>query len=468
MSDFSALNTALSGLLAHQKALQTAGHNVSNAATPGYSRQRVDLKSIGGSVIPAVWAKTDGVGRGVEVTGLVRIRDEFLESRMLRETATNSHLNSLGSVMDRIELIFPEPSDNGLAHQLAELWNSFDDVANQPGSMSTRIALLERMTTVTNELNRGSAELSNLHTSIVDKADVLLAEVNATAARVADLNSAVRNATNAGLSPHDLADQRDVLIERLGELVGATTRPGEDGTMNVYLGGTALVRGDRAESLTLEVSEDANALGLKDVSVRWAKDNYAASVDSGEVAGLIEGANRAIPTHLSNLNNVAEALATQVNALHTSGFDLAGVAGIDVFTSTTGPITAASIELNPDLAGNPELVAASGDATAQLDSSVAQSLAAIGEASDRPDLVYNELIGALGVETQALQRRQTIQGEVVRQVDDAREGVRGVNIDEEMVAMVQSQHAYAASARLMTAIDEMLQTLITRTGIVGR
>src|SRR5690606_19539724 len=127
----------------------------------------------------------------------------------------------------------------------------------------------------------------------------------------------------------------------------------------------ALVRGDRAESLKLEVSDDPNALGLKDISVRWAKDGYAASVDSGEVAGLVDGANRAIPKYLSNLNDVALSLATQVNALHTAGFDLAGVAGIDVFTSTSGPITAASIELNPALAGHPELIAASGDPTAQ-------------------------------------------------------------------------------------------------------
>src|SRR5690606_20561585 len=132
-----------------------------------------------------------------------------------------------------------------------------------------------------------------------------------------------------------------------------------------------------------------------------------------------------------------------------------------------GPGTALRIRLNVDVAADPRMVAASGigdalDPTGSLGASLAQQRAASGGATDRPDLVYNELIGALGVENQALQRRQGIQTEVIRQVDDAREGVRGVNIDEEMVAMVQSQHAYAASARLMTAIDEMLQTLITR------
>jgi flagellar hook-associated protein 1 FlgK len=475
MSDFSALNTALSGLLAHQRALQTAGHNVANAATPGYSRQRVDFSSIGGGVIPAVWSKADPIGRGVEISGLVRIRDEFLESRMLRETATGAQLTSLGSIMDRIELIFPEPSDTGLAHQLGELWGAFDDVANQPGSLSTRIALLERATTVADELNRGAAELSNLHTSITDNVQVLVQEVNATAARIAELNGAIRNAVNAGLAPHDLADQRDRLIERLAELAGATTRPGEDGTTNVYLGGTALVRSDRAESLAVVVPEDvdpatpAGAVGLKEVTITWAKDGYAAAVSSGEIAGALDGLNRAIPKYLSHLDDVAASLAQQVNDLHQAGFDLDGNAGLAMFVSATpGPITAASIQVNPTVLGDPRTVAASGSADAPLDASIAQQLAALAGSPTRPDLVYNELIGALGVENQALTRRQLIQTEVIRQVDDAREGVRGVNIDEEMVAMVQSQHAYAASARLMTAIDEMLQTLITRTGVVGR
>jgi flagellar hook-associated protein 1 len=354
MSDFSALNTALSGLTAHQKALQVAGHNVANAATPGYSRQRADLSSIGGGVIPAVWSKSDGIGRGVQITGLVRIRDEFLEARMLRETATGSQLRSLGAVMDRIELIFPEPSDVGLAHQLAELWGSFDDVANQPGSISTRIALLERAATVAHELNRASTELANLHTSILGQAEVLVSEVNATAARVAELNGAIRNATNAGLSPHDLADQRDQLIERLGNLVGVTTRHTEDGAVNVFLGGTTLVRGDRAESLTLRVDDQPGANGLKDARIVWTKDGYPGQVESGQVAGLLAGANNAIPRYVADLDKVAVALATQVNEIHSSGFDLDGNAGAPFYASVDGgPITAASIRLGAQLRRQP-------------------------------------------------------------------------------------------------------------------
>src|SRR5690606_32989060 len=159
--------------------LQTAGHNAANAATAGFSRQRVDLTSAGGGVVPAVWSKSSGVGTGVNATGIVRIRDEFLESRALREAGKSAHLDAQTSIAGRIEMIFPEPSDVGLAHQLSELWGSFDDLANQPGASAPRIALLERARTVADELNRAATELTNLHGSAVGQAETLVHEVNA-------------------------------------------------------------------------------------------------------------------------------------------------------------------------------------------------------------------------------------------------------------------------------------------------
>lgn len=486
MSNFSALQTALSGLISHQQALQTAGHNAANAATAGFSRQRVDLMSAGGGVVPAVWSKSDGIGNGVKVAGLIRIRDEFLEARALNEIGKGASLTAQHSVASRIEMIFPEPSDVGIAHQLAELWGAFDDLANQPGAQAPRIALLERARTVTDELNRGATELHNLHRSSVDQANALVHEVNATVARVAELNGAIRNATAAGLSPHDLADQRDRLIERLGEIAGVTTRAGELGTMDVYLGGSALVRGDRFEELALVDTDatppggtpDPNAPELHRYSVQWAKDGYPAIVTSGEIGGLLEATNVMVPHYLDELNAVAAALASHVNSVHQSGFDLDGTAGEDFFVGDASGVGAMNIKVNPALQSDPnKIAAASADANdpsqsaGTLDAGNATALAKLGERGlfpNGPDALYSRLIGGLGIETQALARRNAIQIEVTSQVDMARESVKGVNIDEEMVAMVQAQHAYAASARLMTAIDEMLQTLIHSTGLVGR
>ncbi len=472
MSDFAALQTALSGLIAHQRALQTAGHNAANAATRGYSRQRADLVSAGAGVVPAIWSTTDGIGNGVQVAGIVRIRDEFLEARALREAGQGALLRTQTSTLGRVEMVFPEPSDVGLAHQLAELWGAFDDLANQPGASAPRVALLERARTVAEELNRSAAELANLHRASVEQADALVSEVNATAARVAELNGAIRNATAAGLNPHDLADQRDLLVERLGELVGVTTRQGELGTTDVFLGGSSLVRGDRFELLTLtETATPSSHPDFAIVEVQWAKDGFTAVVDRGEIGGMLDGMNRVIPTYLGRLDEVATTLASTVNAAHQAGFDLDGTAGIAMFVDdadTTASISATNIRVHSSLMADPRLVAASADPASPLDGANALALARVGEDTAGADAAYKRLIGALGVESQATQRREQIQSEVIVQVDAARDSVKGVNLDEEMTNLVQSQHAYAASARLMTAVDEMLDTLISRTGLVGR
>ena len=478
MSDFAALQTALSGLIAHQRALQTAGHNAANVNTIGYSRQRVDLASAGAGVVPAVWSRTDGIGNGVKVTGTVRIRDDFLESRALREAGKGFQLDTLHTVSGRIEMIFPEPSDVGLAHQMSELWGSFDDLANQPGASAPRIALIERARTVAAELNRGATELVNLHRSTVEQADALVQEVNATAARVAELNGAIRNATAAELDPHDLSDQRDLLIERLGELAGVTTRQGELGTVDVFVGGSSLIRGDRAEQLQLVETGNLPAphatLPIKATQIQWSKDGYPAIVEGGEIAGLRDAANDMIPRYLAELDAVAVRLADRVNTQHQAGFDLDGNPG-GLFFTDAATATALTIQLDPALVADPRKIAAAGSdggapaaSLGTLDATNANALATIGEQTDGPDSIYSRLIGGLGVESQAIQRRALIQGEVIGQVDEARDSVKGVNLDEEMVNLVQAQHAYSASARLMTAVDETLETLIMRTGLVGR
>lgn len=493
MSDFAALNTALTGLLAHRRAMEVIGHNVTNAATEGYSRRRADLQSAGAGVVPGVFSRYDRPGGGVEVAGIVRIRDEFLEARMLREHGMGEMLTAQSEILDRIEMSFPEPSETGIARQLAEMWAAWDDVANQPGSLSTRVALIERSVTVAQELNRAASELDIAHSNSVSRVDALVAEVNATAARVAELNDKIQDATAAGLHPHDLSDQRDQLIERLAELAGVTTRQGELGSMDVFLGGSALVRGDRSETLEVQQgggvdppSLTANGL-FQTTGIVWSKDGYDTTVAGGEIAGLLHGLNTTIPHYLEQLDGVARKLAEQVNTLHTSGFDLDGAAGVDFFTDNAGSavlsdISARNIRVSDQLTGHPERIAASAtyafdpaDPTVppvstggDLGAGIAQQLATVGDGADSPDAVYEELIGSLGVESQALQRRSLIQAEVTRQVDESRESVRGVSIDEEMVSLVQSQRAYEASARLMTAVDEMIDTLVNRTGLVGR
>jgi flagellar hook-associated protein 1 len=470
VSNFAALNTALTGLLAHRRALDVIGHNVANATTDGFSRRRVDLQSVSANTVPGVFSRTDRVGGGVEVSQVLRIRDEFLEARALREHGLASRLSTEATVLRRIERALPEPSQLGLAAQLADYWAAWDDVANTPESPSTRIALLERASTVTANLHRVAGELVALRDNQVQEAVALVAEVNATSARIAELNDRINDAVAARMDPHDLADQRDQLILALSKLVGVTTRPGGGGQVDVFLGGSALVRGNVSDAIRVAepgpLTGGLAGTGLARMELQWALDGAPVAVDSGRVAGLLAGVNVHTPQALSELDGVAAALVTSVNAIHVTGRDLSGATGLTFFDPAG--TRASTIRLSADVVGQPNRIAAAGAGAGTLDVTVAQALAALATAPGGADVAYTTMIGRIAVTTQAADRRERIQIDVVKHADAARLSVSGVNLDEELTNLVMEQRAYEAAARLLTTIDQTLDTLINRTGVVGR
>jgi flagellar hook-associated protein 1 FlgK len=472
MSDFAALNTALSGLLAHRRVLEVIGHNVANATTEGYSRRRAELSPVSATPVGGVFSRSDRPGGGVVVSDVIRIRDEFMEARALQEHGLLGRTGVEATVLARIEDVLPEPSDVGLASQLADFWAGWDDLANTPGDLSTRTALLERADTLAHSLHRAADELVALRDGQLAEAVSLVDQANAATVRIAELNDEIRAATAAGIDAHDLADERDLLVLELSGITGAVARPGELGTVDVFLDGSTLVRGNRAELLTVaEAGPLAGALagtGLQEVQVRWAIDGTPVRVQQGQLGGVLSGANSLVPQALADLDGVAATLVATVNGLHQSGQGLDTLLDLNLdFFDPTGT-RASTISLSVDVAGQPSRIAAAALGAGPLDASMAQQLAALATSPTGADAAYQTMIGRLAVESQAADRRDRVQDLVVRQVDDARISVSGVNLDEELTAMVQEQRAYEAAARMITTVDEMLDVLINRTGLVGR
>jgi flagellar hook-associated protein 1 len=449
VSDFFGLRIALSSLYAQRRALDVTGHNIANANTQGYSRQRVGLTSDAGPVTPAVHARWVGTGQGVRAASVDRLRDEFLESRGHQEHATEANLRRTQSTLARVELAFAEPSDNGIAAQLADFWAGWDDVANRPDDMAARVQLVERASTLASTFTGIDSALAALAAASAEQLGATVTEVNATAERIAELNGTILSTVNAGFAANDLMDQRDVLVGELAELVGASARRGEDGQVDVFVGGSAVVRGTRAEALTIRENP---------TRVVWAKDGTTAVV-GGDTAGLLESVNDTLPGYRGQLAAVAGRLREDVNARHLGGAGLDGTAGRRFFT-----LPPAALAVHPDVVADPAKVGAAAPGGGQLDGSVAAAMAEL----DAPDAQYRELIVALGVGAQTVNRRVDIQAAITTQVDAAREAEAGVNLDEEMVNMVSFQHAYQAAARFMTAVDQTLDTLINGTGRVGR
>jgi flagellar hook-associated protein 1 FlgK len=571
-SDFFGLQVGLSALNAARRQMEVAAQNVANANTDGYSRQRVEIAAIGNSTVAAVHARNEGAGSGVAVIGTFRTIDDFLQARSLVEHSTNTQLTRSQTLLSRVELAFNEPSDTGLQSQLADFWAGWEDVANSPGSLASRSQLLQRAQTLSVSINQAASDMDQLWKSSVEQLQTVLTGVNATADRVAELNGSIKRATAAGLNPNALL---------------------ELGQVNVFVGGTALVRGEAAEHLVVDVNgsnivrafdDPATPLALDPVPVlvRWEKDAFAATVTGGAGAALLDGVNRMLPGYraalvgpgpspasvtgtvpkaglqldfattpstftvdgtpvtldtdltgatasdvqnalnealgaagitnvaakvvdasptdftvsfittatgagttlaiagplandlvsaaptvvaganaLSGTTSLASQIATTVNTLHLQGVDLDGTAGQELFTFDV--INGLAVNIT-----DPRQLAASGAGKPALDGGNALSLADVSNAANGPDNTYRSLIITLGVETQTVNRRVDIQDDITKQVDAARDSGAGVSIDEEMANMVAFQHTYGAAARVITAIDQMLERLINGTGLVGR
>lgn len=471
MSTFSGLNTALTSLYAQRKAIDLVGQNITNVNTEGYSRQRVDLQSIGANAVPAFYSRSNGVGGGVDSDTVIRIRDMFLEARAHTEHAAGSRLTEEATQLNNIESAFREPGDFGLQSVLANMWAGWQDVANQPHDDASRAQLLQQSTTVAKTLNATRATLDQQWSDTRENLTALVAEINGATTAIADLNTSIQRATQSGMTAHELTDRRDVLILGLADKIGATARPGEDGVLNVFVNGTPLVFGSTANPVKVAGAITADAATTDPVRIEMAAGNF--KVDAGGTAG---GRLTTLGTHLpsarNNLDAVAVNLAATINNQQSQGYDRNGAAGGPLFNTggAAGPVTAANITI---AFTDPALVAASGipttpPATPVVDGSNADKTAQLQFAATGATTAYRRLIVDLGVKTQGVVRANEIQQVISVQVDAARESVAGVNLDEEMANMLAFQHAYEAASRMVTAIDETLDVLINRTGLVGR
>jgi flagellar hook-associated protein FlgK len=312
-SDFFGLSVGLSALNVARRQMEVAAQNVSNANNPGYSRQRVEIAAIGNPIVAGIATRTENTGGGVSVSGVFRTVDEFLQARSLVEHATNASLQRSKALLDRVELTFNEPSETGLQAQLADFWAGWEDVSNNPGDLASRSQLLQRGITLATTINQAGSDLENLWKSSVEQLQTVVTGVNATAKQVADLNGSIKRATAAGLSPNALLDQRDALALQLAEQVGGVVKSSTLGQVDIYVGGTALVRGEDAESLYVDnVTGNPNIINALDnpatvpvdpapVSIRWSKDNFSANVTGGEAGALLDGLNRMLPQYRAAL-----------------------------------------------------------------------------------------------------------------------------------------------------------------------
>lgn len=466
VGSFSGINTALSGLRYHQVALDVAGNNVSNASTDGYVRRRVTADSVGGPAQPALWSRYDGHGDGVRVAGVDRMVDALLDARVRRENGTLSYLRTSQTVLQRVEAGIGEPGATGVAAALTDFRKSWQDLANNPGGDAARQQVLGRAATLAQAVRVQAANVTNEASDQRVHVMSAVSEINTAAKDLAALNASILTTEANGTDANTLHDTRDQLALRLAELAGGVVTVQSNGMFDVTVNGVALVSGKAAGQLAVTggIAPDGSAAPG---DVAFAVTGLAGApepvtVTTGELGAVVDVLTTRLPSYLSGLDAIASQLAAAVNAQHDDGFTATGAAGAAFFTFDPANAAATLAVAITD----PAAVAASRVAgPANEDGSNADAMVDVfGPVEDG----YQRLVNTFGTTVAAVERQTANQAALAGAVNDAWEQQAGVNLDEETVNMVMAQRAYEASARVMTVIDEVLDTLINRTGLVGR
>lgn len=324
----SILATGSSALLAFQRALGTISHNVANASTEGYSRQRVELAARPGQAFGYGF-----VGAGVETTSIVRLADDFNFARVLDSGAELGRLGSLSGLSARIDTLLSDGA-TGLSRPWSTFFDATQGVAAQPASAAARQDLLASAQALAGRVRSLDAQFKSMDTEVNARLDAGVRDVNGITAEIARLNAEIvrQQGAGGGQPPNDLLDQRERLVGQLSSTLGVATVLQDDGAMNVFTtGGQSLVVGTRAQPLStvadpfrperrvLALQSDAGPVAL------------ASGAVGGELGGLLEFRAQVLDPAVSQLGRIASTLTFTVNAQHRQGVDLYGDAGGDFF-----------------------------------------------------------------------------------------------------------------------------------------
>lgn len=455
------LSVARSGLLASQKAVTVAANNITNAQTPGYSRQRVVFRTNEPVQLPQ-----GSFGTGVLVDDVQRVRDVLIDDTFREDTRAAARDEAARDTLQQIERVWGEPSETGLAAGLEAFWNAWGDLAAAPNSLAAKAVVRQRGQQVAQQLNVFAGRIDEMQgqqrTRVVETVD----RVNTLAREIGALNARIVPAESGGTEAPELRDQRDQRVDELAALVGARTVEGADGAIIVQVGGVNLVDGAQVKQLELRTPAGAPlTLGVAPVGNGVGPIENLYGVD-GTLGQQLVDYNETIPAAMADVDEIARAVVDEVNTLHTGGFVGTAPAG-NFFDPTGTGRTARGIRLDAAIAGDAAQVAASGVAGESGNNTVALAISqlrstavAVGGATQSIGAAWRATVTDTAIRANTADAAATASRTLASQTDARRQSVSGVSIDEEMVSLMKFQQSYAAAARLISAVDEMSQILV--------
>jgi len=328
-NSFAAIEIGKRSLMAHSTQINTAGHNISNADTEGYSRQRVQIKTFDPIYRPDLSReeRAGQLGQGTSVESVTRLRDELLEQRIVAQTNQETYWTTREKYYTMIEQVYNEPDEISVRSNMDKYWQAWQELSVYPDSQAVRQAVVTRGDTLAESIQQRYTALSGIGDLINGDIEATVKQINTITKQIADLNGEIVKVKAMGDNPNDLLDRRDLLVEKLSGLANVTTDIRDDDEFMVHLEGNILVQGHIARSFDVEPVINNNGYS----KVIWSDTKNAVQVSGGTLGALIELRDVDIRGEVQNLNTVALNFADLVNDVHKNGIGMNNVTGLDFF-----------------------------------------------------------------------------------------------------------------------------------------
>lgn len=512
---FFGLYNAHRGLAAAQNALSTIQHNISNANTPGYSRQRVDLMAFNAYAEPGMSLIPGGqIGQGPTLEQITRSRDQFLDAQFRLSNGSLGLNETMRDALKQLEGIMSEPSTSGINDALQSFFNAAQELSIHPQSGPVRSTFIQQALDMIDVFQQQGLQLSDLRQNLVgsplspssfqtSQLSLTVADINQKLSSIAAINKSIVSIKASGAEPNDLMDQRDKLMDDLSKLVDINVTYYDNGQVDLTIAGQTMIRGvDQLDSLqaventgAAPTPDDVPALVSTVNGSVVLNDGAGAEITGGQIKGIIDMGGSdptlsSVRTVMGRLDTLIGTIVDQLNILQVgqvapplpAGRDQDGnlaTEALFVNDATLNPGQGLDMfhwKVNPNILADPRLIAAAID-----DSTVAGGFAGAGDGRNALAMAqlrnqtftalgtgivdyFNSVTAKLGIDSQSYQNGSSNQRNLTLSVDQQRQSISGVNIDEETIDLLRYQRMLEATSKTVSIMDQVAQAIIGMAG----
>ena len=436
--------------------MSVTSNNIVNANTPGYSRQRVEKAPNGMQMGPF------HTGLGVNITNITRMRDEMTDVLLNEKKQDMGSLQKKAKIFEKLEASMVSDSGGGLDSRIGGLFDNFSELASNPQDVSVRNNLISEAQQLTGKMGEMSRAVDRTSELVKESAGNTVSSINNLLADIDKLNSSIQQGEAQGNPDHSSLDIRVRKLNELSELVDFESQLTDTGAVQITVDGLKVLDENQSYSIKSEVDDVSKSYRLR------LENGQVIEPKGGKIGAEIEMYEQEIPDIKKGLDNIASTLVTKFNDLHDNGYGLDDGTQRDFFDPSS--TTAANISLNQELVENPRHIAAStqdgvagnGELASQIAELRNQRIITDNGGGSRKLVDYSvSLISQPGTKLSALNSTIEARGSEIQMLKNQQQQEAGVNIDEELSRMVKFQNAYQGAARVMSAAQEMYDTLIS-------